>query len=380
METVVTAVAVISCLAYGCLIISFIIGNTALSSSKFKANVTPAVRFSIIVPFRNEAANLKELLESLIALEYNKNLYEVLFVNDASEDASVKIIKASLAAQKELNYRILNNRQKTGSPKKDAITAAVSTANFEWIVTTDADCSLPATWLKSFNQCILEKEPLFIAGPVAYTSENKFISNFETLDFLSLMGSTMGGFGIKMPFLCNGANLAYQKETFIKLNGFSDNQQIASGDDIFMLEKIRKVYPEKLVFLKQTEAIVITSPQGTFKRLFSQRVRWATKASAYKNGFALLTGVVVFVMNLLLLTLAFLALLKSGSINLLLGLYLVKFNLDFILLYQTAKFFKQEKLLKTYFLSSLLYPIFNVLVAIRSFFGGYQWKGRHFKK
>ena len=79
---------------------------------------------------------------------------------------------------------------------------------------------------------------VMMVGPVSYNIlKHSFLENFQLLDFLSLQAATLGGFGIKKPFLCNGANLAYKKTVFTKLNGFQGNENIASGDDIFLFEK-----------------------------------------------------------------------------------------------------------------------------------------------
>ncbi|WP_340200575.1 glycosyltransferase family 2 protein [Ascidiimonas sp. W6] len=381
MENILTIAAFVICFAYGLLIIGFIIGSFKLRSDALEASETlPEICFSIIVPFRNEIENIPILINSLIKLNYKHQWYELLFVDDASKDGSANLIHSLLDKYPQLDYKILNNHRKTSSPKKDAITTAITTAKYEWIVTTDADCRVPSRWLESYNKSIQKNDPVFIAGPVTYCIRNRFLEQFELLDFLSLMGSTMGGFGIGYPFLCNGANLAYKKKVFFALNGFLNNAHIAGGDDIFTLEKVKKAYPEKLVFLKHTDAIVTTLPQGNLRELLAQRIRWAAKASAYKNNFAILVGSIVFVMNLFLIVLVFLSASKTINFNLLIWVYLLKFNLDFLLLYQSAKFFKQENEMKAYFLSSVLYPFFNVLVAFRSFFGGYRWKGRYFRK
>lgn len=374
-------IILVICLCYTILIAAFLYGISNLKTESTDGYATHhKVQFSIVIPFRNEAKRITVLLNSLEKLNYDASNYELIFVDDASEDDSAQIISDFLAKQALTNYRILKNNRKTTSPKKDAINTAISKAKFEWILTTDADCKVPSAWLKSYHAFIQKNNPQFVAGPVTYEIENTFRDRFELLDFLSLMGSTMGGFGIQKPFLCNGANLAYKKKLFLELNGFSNNEHIAGGDDIFMLQKAKKNRADGIHFLKNPEAVVTTYPQGSFKKMFSQRIRWAAKTSAYKDHFAVITGSIVFVMNLLLVSTAVLSVLNLVSVYVLIGIYILKFNIDFLLLYQTARFFGQEDELKAYFPVSLLYPFFNVLIAIRSFFGGYQWKGRNFKK
>ena len=363
---------------YCILIILFFIGVDLVQPFHSKKNESKNA-FSILIPFRNEAANLPRLLESIAQLNYPKDTYEVIFINDDSDDDSVSIIERFFANTQN-DITIITNNRTTNSPKKDAINTAIQQSKFEWIITTDADCVLPNKWLQTFDSFIEEKQPQLIVAPVTYNSNASFLEQFQLLDFLSLQGSTIGGFGIKKPFLCNGANLCYHKNAFFEVNGFEGNTNIASGDDIFLLEKIAVMHPEKVHYLKSTQAIVITKPQPTFKKLLAQRVRWAAKSTAYKNWFSKLVGITVLTMNMLLITLFVVSLFTFTSWQLFFVIFGIKFSIDLILLFKTASFFKQQKVLMYYVLSSLLYPVFIMFVVIVSLQSGYSWKGRRFKK
>lgn len=189
----------------------------------------------------------------------------------------------------------------------------------------------------------------------------------------------MGGFGVQLPFMCNAANFCYSKKAFLDLDGFSGNDNIAGGDDIFLLEKFEQA-GYKSSFLRSREAVVQTSAQPDFRSLFSQRIRWAGKTSAYKNNFGKFIGVVVFLMNLVLVATVAAVVAERLNVEVLLMIFLVKFNVDFLLIYSSAKFFGQERLMKSYFWCSMIYPFFSTVVGICSLFTGYTWKGRRFKK
>jgi len=370
--------AVIITFLYSLLMIALIIGF-GLVTPFHTTTAIKDIRFSIIIPFRNEAEQLPKLLQSIAALKYPTEHYEFIFVDDASEDASGKIIQEFLA-NSTINFKILPNTRTTTSPKKDAIDAAIQQASFDWIVTTDADCLVPEKWLQNFNQFIKNFNPKLIVGPVTYTSQNTLFERFQHLDFLSLMGSTIGGFGIHKPFLCNGANLCYDKHTFLELEGFKGNTEVASGDDIFLLEKMVKKYPHDVHYLKSKEAIVTTKPQPTFKQLINQRARWAAKSTAYNNTFSKLVSLVVLAMNVLILILLLGFVFGIISWSALLIVFGIKFCLDFIVIFRTSAFYNQSNVLKYYPASSVLYPLFIMFVIINSFKSGYSWKGRTFKK
>ncbi len=339
------------------------------------------IKFSIIIPFRNEAKHLKPLLTSLSALDYPKSHFEVICVDDASEDNSVALINTFLKAQQSpINLRVISNIRQTNAPKKDAITTAIKQASQQWILTTDADCIVPKHWLERYSTFIQHTNATCVAGPVMYTNTNTFLNRFQVLDLLSLQGATIGGFGLQKPFLCNGANLAYTQSLFAAVNGFEGNTDISSGDDIFLLEKALKHSPNKVSYLKCDTAIVKTDTQASWQDLIQQRIRWAAKTGAYNNTFAKTTGLIVLLMNMSLILLPALYFLHVVPLQLWATVLILKVLTDSLLLYKAALFFKQLQALKSLLLSFLLYPLFSSYVVVLALGKGYQWKGRSFKK
>lgn len=342
-------------------------------------DLTAKTKFSIVIPFRNEAEHLPLLLKSFSALNYPKHLFEIILVDDASDDDSVAIVNKMIEGS-PLNVSIIKNNHSSNSPKKDAITSAIKAAKHEWIITTDADCIIPKFWLDSFDEFIQKTDAKSIVAPVTYTDENSFLSRFQLLDFYSLQGATIGGFGLGKPFLCNGANFAYTKSVFNALNGFEGNTEISSGDDIFLLEKIAKKHPNNVYYLKCEKTIVSTKPQPTWQQLIEQRLRWAAKTSAYRNWFGKATGIIVFLTNFLIIVLPLLALLGVFNIKIWVYILVIKLHIDFLLLYKTSAFFGQRRAFRSFLTSFCLYPFFTSYIAILSLFKGYQWKGRSFKR
>lgn len=368
------------------LIYAVLIGGFCLGFERVKtfelSNLKPKTRFSVIIPFRNEAKELPALLESISNLNYPKERFELIFVDDDSEDDSRHVVETFLASKGNGGTKIsvINNVRTTNSPKKDAITLAVSKANYDWIVTTDADCVLPKYWLESFDQLIQKQHPKFIVAPITYHDVTGFLQNFQLLDVLSLQGATIGGFGIKTPFLCNGANLAYTKQLFSAVNGFDGNAEVASGDDVFLLEKATRNNTSNVHYLKCKHAVVATKALNSTADLLEQRVRWAAKSSAYKNVFGKFAGLIILAQNALLIASLFLVGIGILKPKELLYVFIIKFSIDFLLIYKSALFFDQKSHLKHYVLASLCYPFFSVYVAFIAVFKGYQWKGRRYRQ
>lgn len=363
---------------YLILILLFIYGYYKIAV--FKAYYkTSDIRFSVIIPFRNEAKHLPLLLESLTKLDYPRDQFECILIDDESTDDSLKIIEHYSTSN--LNIQVIQNNRISNSPKKDAINTAISKAKFDWIITTDADCITPKYWLKEFARFATIHHSKMIVGPVTYQIENRsFLENFQLLDFMSLQAATLGGFGIGNPFLCNGANLAYQKEIFLTLNGFQGNSNIASGDDIFLFEKFYRKYPNEVHFLKSKLALVTTFPVKSWKKLINQRMRWAAKSSSYKLIFGKFVGLLVLLMNLS--SIASLLFLFWSQENSFIFIFIIisKITIDFLLIKNISTFYIESKKIKNYLFASILYPFFSVFIFFKTLFGKYYWKERMFKR
>jgi len=327
----------------------------------------PKNRFTIVVPFRNEAKNLPNLLQSLSELNYPKELYELILVDDDS---------AQLFRPENYGFKIsvINNKRVSPSPKKDAILSAINLVSTDWIITTDADCTAGPEWLTTYDSYIQQQQPEMIAGAVAYSVKDLFLHHFQQLDLSSLQGATIGTFGINNAFMCNGANFAYTKSLFMELGGFKGNDSIASGDDVFLLQKAVARFPGKVHYLKAGTAVITTKPLNNWKSLFYQRVRWASKTTSYQSNFGKFLALSVFAGNCSWL-LAFSYSLITASIFCL-PILLMKILIDYILINQTNFFLKKKTV--SYIKGSLFYPFFSTTVALYSIFGKYEWKGRHF--
>lgn len=365
--------------AYFVLIGYFVIGFLKLKSFKSEDTLNKNC-FSIIIPFRNEALNLPNLLDSIAKLNYSKEQFEVLLINDASEDDYLPIIDNFELAHPTIQLKVIQNNRKSNSPKKDAIDVGISHSSYDWVLTTDADCLVPKNWIISYNSFIETNNSNFIAGPVTIKESNNWFGKFQSIDFIALIGCTIGAFGIKKPFMCNGANICYKKETFKKVNGFEGNDKIASGDDVFLLEKMIQYDSKKVHFLKSIDALVQTNHQTTLKDLINQRVRWASKTGAYTSLFSKLVALIVLLMNLVFVFLLFTSIVNLDINLLFISVLTSKIIIDSIIIRVTSNFFKTNYNFTQYAVIIWLQPLFTFYIAVLSIFKKkYLWKNRSIK-
>ncbi|AWI24749.1 glycosyltransferase family 2 protein [Flavobacterium pallidum] len=350
---------------YCAMIFSLVYGFSRVKPFVFE-KVSQKTKFSIVVPFRNEKENLPALLESLSTLDYPEDLYEVILIDDDSEDGF---------SPKVPGFRVVQNIRVSASPKKDAILTAIAIAKHEWIVTTDADCIVPQKWLATIDAFVQKHSCEMVAGAVTYNLNGAFLQHFQQSDLAALQGVTMGCFGLGKPFMCNGANFAYTRDIFTKLEGFNGNDKHAGGDDVFLLQKAIAAFPEKVGYLKSAFHIVATKPVETFSGLFYQRVRWASKTASYQSVFGKLIGILALLGNMAWIA-GLVLLLMDLNQPLLLTLLLLKWLSDGWLITKTNQFLGNRT--RYYLLSAISYPFFSTVVALYSLIGKYEWKGRHF--
>jgi cellulose synthase/poly-beta-1,6-N-acetylglucosamine synthase-like glycosyltransferase len=335
---------------------------------------------SVIISARNEADNITECLRSIVAQSYPAHLFETIVVDDFSTDDTANII--STFSDKNvilISLKEFIGERNLNSYKKKAIEIGISKARGELIVITDADCILPYLWLQTIAAFYKKYDAAFIAAPVAYYNEKKFLGVFQSLDFMTLQGITGASVYKKFHNMCNGANLAYPKKIFYEVEGFKGIDTIASGDDMLLMNKIFKRYPEKVMFLKSANAIVKTQPMRTLKEFFNQRIRWASKADKYNDRKITFVLILVYALNLSLLVEGILAMFFQFHFFLMVVSLFVKTIVELIFLYPVAKFFKKEKLLWWFPVAQPFHILYTILAGWLGKFGSYKWKERKVK-
>ena len=342
---------------------------------------TPTTRITIIIPARNEAKNIGSCLESILIQDYPSSLLQVLVMNDHSTD-DTELVVQNFSTK---NVKLINLSDHIKSPinsyKKAAIDLAMQFTTGDLIVATDADCIAPKKWLHTIAVFYEKEQPAFMAMPVAYENCHSFIEIFQELDFMSLQGITGAAIQSKSYGMCNGANLAYEKSAFHAVNGFENIDEIASGDDMMLMHKITKMFPQRIAFLKSKDVIVRTSAMPTIARFFQQRIRWASKADKYEDNR--ITTVLFFLYFFhVWLFILFIYGLISWNTNAFyqLGILIIlKTITELIFLIPVAQFFNKGRKLFLFPFAQPFHIIYTLVAGWLGKFGSYSWKGRQVK-
>ena len=176
--------------------------------------------------------------------------------------------------------------------------------------------------------------------------------------------------------MCNGANLAYRKEAFYEVGGFKGIDDIASGDDMLLMYKIWKKYPDGVHYLKSKEAIIETLSADSWKAFFNQRIRWASKAKYYEDKRIFSVLLLVYLFNISFLFLFITALFSIQYLYFLLALWVLKTIIEFPFISKVSHFFNKQNVLKYFFFFQPLHIFYTILAGFLASFGKYEWKGR----
>ncbi|MFZ4056636.1 MAG: glycosyltransferase [Ferruginibacter sp.] len=352
-------------------------------------NTTPieslSTSISVIIPARNEADNIGKCLSAILNQQFPQQLLEIIVVDDFSEDDTATIVQ-------QFNHpsvQLISLKNSLGSTpinayKKKALEIGIQKASGKIIVTTDADCIAPPNWLNTIAAFYEQYQPAFIVMPVRFINGARALDIFQALDFMTLQGITGAAVHKKMHSMCNGANLAFTKNVFEEVGGYTGIDHIASGDDMLLMHKIYSRHPDKIQYLQSTEVIVDTLPAASLSAFFNQRIRWASKADQYEDKRITAVLVLVYLVNAVLLFMLSMAMFFAFQLDGQWALYTLmvlafKTLVEYLFLIPVAAFFKQSALLWWFPLAQPFHILYTVIAGFLGKFGQYQWKQRKVK-
>lgn len=326
---------------------------------------------SVVVAMRNEALTITHLLNDLQVQDYAN--FEVIIVDDHSDDGSLEAVKVwfNKNVSKSDFVRLIKNE---GAGKKAALTAAIQKAKGQLIMTTDADCQLPNSWIsRTVGQ--FDDQTHLLVGAVRMKGK-LFTDQLQQLEFASLIGSGAATLGWQMPTMANGANLAFRKSSFMVVGAYEGNSHIASGDDEFLMRKIHQRFPGSIFFNHNADTVVETHAHDSLRSFFHQRIRWASKWALHQSYFSKLLALLIFSFQLAFLLCPWLMLFGYLNINLGLTLLLIKALAEWLFFIPVLNLLRLHFNLPAFIALQFIYPYYVVAIGLLANVVNYQWKGR----
>ncbi len=372
METVLVTSGVVVILIY-CFVISGY-GNALRSYNYEKPSIDPENPFkvSLIIPVRNEIDRLPDLIADLRDQDYPRANYEVILVDDHSEDGSKEFLQEACRSNKNFRFASLDGQY---SGKKKAINLGCSMAAYHWIIQTDADCRLEPGFIRGHASLASSGEHVLITGPVLTLPEYGIWNKFEAIEMLSLTATGMATFLRGSQVICSGANLSYSRDFYEEVKAVLLAIPSVSGDDMFLLIQAKKT-GKKMAYLFTPGTLVRTAPAGSIGSFIKQRIRWGSKVRHYSDAGLLTLSLLVWLANAVLLFFTVAAFLYPNIIPVLLFLWVTKSSIEFVFLHQATRVFRCRKLLYVFPVAAFFYYFYITVAGALSMAGRFSWKGR----
>ena len=317
---------------------------------------------SIVIACKNEAKNIETLINSLANLQYPKELYEIIFVDDNSDDDTFEILYS-------YNLKVFKS---TNHGKKAALQTGINNSSFDWIALTDADCIVHQLWLKYINYFIHKnnKTNMFIGySPELYSETVTHPSHFRlsTAEFryfkqiaiaINYAATTIIG----LPFSCTGRNLVFEKQSFYKVGGFEGLYHYQSGDDKLLLKRFKEKR-KNITYLPYPPVYTIPVAKALLQAQNTRRF------SKFKMSS------ILWQLGLIMIGLLFLGVFIEIFINFNRSIYFFLFSVFSYVVYVWIGFkLHGEKFKCIYILFSIYFPYYLAYQMINSHFKRWRWK------
>lgn len=326
-----------------------------LKIKPYHVSTLPAASVSVIIACRNEQDKLQALLACLSAQDYPAEQYEVIIVDDNSTDKTSEIASGYSG---KMRLAVLKSN---GNGKKKALRTGINASGGRLIITTDADCTMGKNWIKTIASFFEKNDPDMIICPVQLESNRGLSGWFQEIEFLSLQGVTAGSATAGNGIMCNGANIAFTRNTYLK-HMENLHYDLNTGDDVFLLHSLKREPGSRIMWLESRDAVVTSSLSPTLSAFLSQRKRWISKWNAYNDRYTIIAGILTFTAILLQFA-VFVALFFTASFQWpFITILILKSIPDFLIIYNTASRYGKTRLMRWFLPAQLIYPVYVLSV------------------
>ena len=333
---------------------------------------------SIVIPAKNEAKNIVNILNNLSQQTYPEDLFEVIVVDDKSQDYTATIVNDFMGNISNLQLLSTAGIESSLRYKKHPLNLGIRKSQGEILLLTDADCTVSSNWISAMVSSFTENVGMVIgyseASPVRTITQK-----LEALDFLMLLSAARGSAALGDPYACTGQNLAYRRQAFDAVGGFSAFASQVGGDDTLLMQQIKRQTSWEIVFSPDPDSFVKSTPQETAWGFITQRIRWATDTLQVWKTDPLFFGIIVvtFLANLFSLTFPFMLFDNPLLIPIVCYGLCAKFAVEGAVMLKGTSFFNRQELRSVYLLWFLLQIPYITFMGLLSFFGNFlPWGGK----
>lgn len=232
---------------------------------------------TVVLAARNEEKRLEKLVIALMGQNHNR--YEVVIVNDRSEDGSQQLLDALDKEFSKLRVIHITELPEGWTGKKHAVYEGIKHARKTFILLTDADCMPDSPeWINQMTRQF-DRQTDFVLGFSPYQKRPGFLNQFIQFETLLTGVQYISSALHKRPYMGVGRNLAYRKKLFLE-DGFAGDEVYTGGDDDVFVNKHARHDNTKVVI--NTESQVVSEPKESWREYFIQKIRHLSAGKRYR--------------------------------------------------------------------------------------------------
>lgn len=333
----------------------------------------PLPFLSVVVPARNEENNIAKCLDSLLESNYSVDNFEIIVVNDRSDDNTQNIVEKYIIEHN--NIKLINvtevreHRNLRGKP--GALDIGIKNAQAEYVLMTDADCKVHPNWIKNIAMTFIQNKSDFIASYTLIRESRSLFEHLQEVEWLFMHTMAAGGLGLNQPLGCFGNNTAIRKEAYMQI-GTYENIPFSVTEDLALLQTLTK-NNFKANYICNPNATVKTEPCHTVSEYIEQHHRWTVggKGLGWRASVFVTTSVSLW-----------LGILLASIFDLhlwIIPLLLTRIIGDLLVIYPVLNRLKLNHLKNSIVLSILLVFVLELLTPLYLLKKNVVWKGQIFR-
>ncbi len=358
-------------LLYGVRTILFVVGAMRERLYVIDERIDSRPFISVIVPARNEEQNIEQCIRSIMESTYPPECFEVIVVNDQSDDATVEIVER--LQQQYRSLRLVHTADyATSAPslrgKPRALHIGIQQAGGELLMMTDADCTVESAWLTTAAKVLSDNRVGMMPSFTVINQPNIF-ARVQGLMWVFNHTMASAGVGIRQPLGCFGNNITLRKSVYDEIGGY-ENIPFSVTEDLALLQAVART-AWRIRYVCDRRLKVTTQPCQTFIEFLRQQHRWAT------GGKALGWRATIFVLSSTALWLGIATAAWQGEWIVTAGFVFFRWICDMLVYYPSLRELRMTYLQRW---SVIATPFFLLLELISPFFllkTSVVWKGRN---
>lgn len=363
---------VLSTIIYGLRTIFFLIGfirEKKICRKQKSANYTPCV--SIVIPAKDEEKNIEECILSITQNKYPQDKFEIIAVNDRSQDRTGEILNNLQKTIPNLHViNLENDEQKEGMiGKAGALQIGIENSKGEIILITDADCTVTSEWISTMVQCYKDSNVGFVSSFTNVTGRRLF-DRIQSIEWIYMHTMAFGGIGNNQALGCYGNNISIRRDAFDYVGGYR-KIPFSVTEDLALQQAIHKT-KYKVHYLIHPDALVNTKPCDTLAEYMLQHHRWV------RGGVKLGWRATIFVLSSLAIWAGLIYFLWNQNFLYVLTLLLIRIIGDSVITIPSLIILKKQKYF-IYLIFVVFFLLMELIAPLLLLNKKVRWKGQVFR-